>query len=255
LQRGNQGATTDSVRHVLGRVEMNMPSLFPTHDSRCGGAPTTDAASAAIVAAVVGFVALIVLAMAEYPGGTGWDATTRGSDFWLNYLCDLERSVALNGQPNAFGSALAQAAMLVLASGLLVFWWALPRLFPASPRLGCAVRALGLATLPGMLAVSLLPSDRFPAWHPIAMVLAGLPGLAAAALGVLGMAREPPLRIATAVGGAAVVTSMVDFVLYVRQFAGVGPGPTALAVLERAALILVLAWMCVIAWGARRRSR
>ena len=46
--------------------------------------------------------------MAEYPGGTGWDARSNGNDFWLNYLCDLERTVAINGQPNAIGSVMAE---------------------------------------------------------------------------------------------------------------------------------------------------
>jgi hypothetical protein len=190
--------------------------------------------------------------MAKYPGGTGWDPTTRGNDFWLNYLCDLERGVAINGQPNAVGSVLAQAAMFVLGAGMLPFWWALPRLFPSSPRLGRAVRALGSTTLPGLAAVALLPSDRFASLHPFTMMLAGLPGLAAAALAVVGLAGEgAAASLPTAVGGAALVTSFLDFVLYVRQLASEGPGPTALAVLERAGTILVLVWMCVTACRTR----
>jgi hypothetical protein len=228
---------------------MVMPVLSPTPPaSWCGFPRSARAGSTAIVAAVAGFVALIAPAMAEYPGGTSWDPTTRGNDFWLNYLCDLERGVALNGQPNAVGSALAQGAMVVLGAGMLPFWWVLPRLFPASPRLGRAVRAIGLTTLPGMAAVGLLPSDRFASLHPYTMLLTGLPGLAAAALAVVGLAREAAgVGLPAAVGGAALFTSLLDFVLYVRQLAGEGPGPTALAVLERAATILVLLWMCVTA--------
>jgi hypothetical protein len=142
--------------------------------------------------------------------------------------------------------------MAVLGAGMLPFWWVLPRLFPSSPRLGRAVRAMGLTTLPGMAAVALLPSDRFASLHPFTMMLAGLPGLAATALAVVGLAGEGATAyLPTAVGGAALVTSSLDFVLYVQQLASVGPGPTALAVLERAATILVLLWMCVTACRTR----
>ena len=236
---------------------MLMPPLFQAREAPPRGrVSATDAASAGILAAVAAFVALILLAMAEYPGGTGWDPTSHGNDFWLNYLCDLERTVARNGQPNPLGSALARAAVLVLASGLVFVWWIVPRLSRGSPRLGRAARVLGAVTVPGMLAVGLFPADRFPTWHPIEMILAGLPGLAAAAIAVLGLALEKPApRVAVVVGGAAVVTAGVDFALYVRQLVGDGPGPTAGAILERVALILVLAWMCAIAWRARGIGR
>jgi hypothetical protein len=211
------------------------------------------AASAAIFAAVVAFVALIVPAMAEYPGGTGWDPTSHGNDFWLNYLCDLERTVAIDGRPNAVGSVLAQAAILLLASGMLPFWWVLPRRFPRSARLGRAARALGLAALPGIVAVALLPSDRFASCHPFTMLFAGLPGLAAAACAALGLAREERLDGAVAgLAWATVLTSSLDFVLYLRQLASTGPGPTALSILERASLLMVLAWMCAVAWRMRQ---
>ena len=94
------------------------------------------AASAAILAAEAAFVLLLIPAMRAYPGGTSWDPASSGHDFWLNYLCDLTRSVALNGQPNPAGAALAQGAMGLLALGLLPFWWVLPQLFPSGARLG-----------------------------------------------------------------------------------------------------------------------
>ena len=118
------------------------------------------------------------------------------------------------------------------------------------------MRAIGLATLPGTLAVALLPSDRFAAWHPYLMVLAGLPGLVAAALAVNGLAREGTRHcVPLVIGGAAMVTSSLDFGLYIRQLANTGPGPAALAILERTAVILVLAWMWATAWRARVDSR
>jgi hypothetical protein len=206
------------------------------------------AASSVLLAAVAGFIALIGAAMTAYPGGTAWDAATRGHSFWLNYLCDLERRVALDGEPNATGSALAQAALLILALGLVLFWRLLPRLFPAQVRLGLMVRSLGSVALVGTVAVALLPSDRFASIHPVCLVVAGVPSLVAALLAVVGLLRkERALRAVAAVGAAALLVSGADFALYVWEIAGGGPSLRAEAVLERVSLILVLAWMCTVA--------
>ena len=193
--------------------------------------------------------------MRAYPGGTVWDKTTRGSDFWLNYLSDLQRSVALNGEPNARGSALAQAAMLVLALGLAPLWWLAARLFPGRPRLGRAVRVAGIAGVAGAVAVGLLPSDRFGDGHSLAIVLGGVPGLVAAGLAVLGLlSRGGPVRIAATTGAMTLLVSGADFLLYVGHLGRPGPDSQAAAVLERAATLLVLSWMCAIAGHVRRAS-
>jgi len=202
--------------------------------------------------AVALFVLLIALAMSAYPGGTAWDPTTHGHTFWFNYLCDLARATALNGEPNSLGAKLAQAALLALCAGAMAFWWLLPRLFAKRRALARAVRILGVVSFAGMFAVALLPSDRFSALHPFLLALAGGPGLAAAACAVVGLfARE---RIAGIFGASALVTSAIDFALYAHQLAENGPGPMAVVVMERIALIAILAWMCVVAWRLRELS-
>jgi hypothetical protein len=209
----------------------------------------------AMLGAVAGFVGLIVPAMGAYPGGTAWDRTAPGNDFWLNFLCDLERTVALNGEPNATGSRLTQAAMLVLTLGLVTLWWYLPRFFPTRARLGHAVRAFGSVAVVGALGVGLMPADRFGGVHGTAILLAGFPGLAAALLAVLGLVRERRApRVLAALGAVAVLVSAVDFGLYVRQNFVPDPGPVALAILERVSIIVVLAWICAVALSARHRA-
>src|SRR5579862_6625121 len=137
---------------LWGRRPMNpsneTPTLAPPRVLRRARAEERFAA-AAIVAAVAGFVALVVPAMRAYPGGTVWDPTTRGNDFWLNYLSDLQRTVAINGEPNPTGARYAQGAMLLLAVGLGPVWWLLARLFPERVRLGRAVRGCGVVTVLG----------------------------------------------------------------------------------------------------------
>jgi hypothetical protein len=208
---------------------------------------------AAVLAAVTAFILLVIPAMHRYPGGTDWDPATRGHDFWLNYLCDLTRQVALTGQPNPVGAAFAQAALAVLALGLLPLWWLLPRLFPSRARLGTAVRVLGSVGAAGTLAVVLMPSDRFGGLHGMMIVLAGPPALTAALLAVLGLAREERTpRVAAAIGGAMLLVASVDFALYARQLVAGGTAPMVVAVLERISAMLVLAWMAAVSLRAAR---
>jgi len=217
--------------------------------SPCSGPrPGVGPAAAAVNAAVVGFVALILLAMRVYPGGTAWDPTTRGNDFWLNYICDLERGVALDGAPNPVGAALARTGVIVLALGFVPLFWSIPRLFPwRGRRLGLAITSMGCAGAAGSIAVGLLPSDRFGDLHVYTILAAGLPSLAAAALAVAGLASGPPSqRRAAIVGGAMLAVSVIDLGIYLVQVAATGTAPVALAILERCALLLVLAWMVMV---------
>lgn len=201
-----------------------------------------------VVGCLAGFGVLEIAAMLLYPGGTFWDRTTRGVSFWQNYVCDLASSVALNGQPNSLGAHLAQAAMFFMVIGFAPFWWIMPRLFTRFRRLGRWVRAMGLASLTGTAAVALLPSSRFGAWHGVAVIAAATPGLAAASLSVvaLSMAETRP-RVAAVLGAAVLVLSSLDFALYARTMHGGGPGPILLPIAQKIALLLLLAWMGVVA--------
>jgi hypothetical protein len=207
-------------------------------------------AAVAILIAVAGFVALVVPAMREYPGGTVWDPTTRGSDFWLNYLSDLQRTVAINGQPNPTGARYARAAILLLAAGLGPLWWLLGRLFPERVRLGHVVRACGVLSVLGAVAAGFLPSDRFADGHTVAILCGGAAGVVAAALATFGLAgRGAAERLATALGATTVAISVADLLLYVSRLTGAVVEIPPIAVLERMSLLLVLAWMCAIAWS------
>jgi hypothetical protein len=209
----------------------------------------------AIVASAMGFIALESTAMWLYPGGTWWDATTRGHRFWQNYLCDLEWCVALDGAPNALGSALAKAAMALLVAGLAPFWIALPRLFSARAHwLSRAVPALGLLSVAATLAAIGMPSDRFGSLHGATVIVACVPGLAAAGLAVFGLWRgESRPRIAAGLGGSMLAFASVDFVLYAAHFLGHSEGTPLVPALEKLALVLLLSWMVAVALRAPPR--
>jgi hypothetical protein len=209
--------------------------------------------SAALVGAVVGFVATFVAAACAYPGGTHFDHGSIGHDCWRNTLCDVARTVAIDGAPNAQGCLLARIAMTILALGLGLLFVAIPRLFPAHPRLGSAVRLLGAATVPFAIAVVLLPTDRFSQLHGVAIVVAGLLGLTTVILALKGLfagAQSP--GIVVALGVVAMSVAAVDFGLYVAEFLSGGSAQVAVPVLERIATVLLLAWMVAVATAVHR---
>src|SRR5262249_43783849 len=112
----------------------------------------------AVVALVAASVALLALAMASYPGGTSLDRGARGHDLWRNFLCDLTAPVALNGEANSGGAALASLALLCLGLALGLFWWHLSALVVRGDRMRRAVRTAGLIS---SLALIVLPLTRW----------------------------------------------------------------------------------------------
>jgi hypothetical protein len=200
----------------------------------------------AVLAAIVTFVGFVFFAMRAYPGGTSWNATAPGHDFWLNYLCDLARPTALNGVPNPTGSMLAQVAMLALAVGLLPWWSLLARLAPTQRRAGQAMRVLGTIAAIGIGFVVALPGDRFGRLHGIACVCAGVPGLAAAVLAVVMLFRDSHApRIVRWLGAATLLVSAACFALYLPDVLSLGSALMEVAVLERLSVVLLLSWMLV----------
>jgi hypothetical protein len=198
----------------------------------------------AVLAAIATFIGLVFFAMRAYPGGTTWNATAMGHDFWLNYLCDLARPTALNGVPNPTGSALAQAAMFALAIGLPPWWSLLAHLTPSRPRAGRAMRVLGSMAALGIAFVATLPGDRFGRVHGFACIAAGVPGLAAALLAVISLFRDARApRTVRWLGAATLLASAACFALYLPDVLSLGSALMSVAILERVSVVLLLLWM------------
>jgi hypothetical protein len=203
------------------------------------------------------FVAVILFVVAAwvYPGGTHFDHLEVGHDFWKNTLCDVARSTALGGAPNAVGAMLARAAMTIMAFGIGALFWLLPTRFPSSGRLGTSIRVLGAMAVLGAIAVVFLPTDRFSFLHGIAIVVAGLPGLSGMALAVAGLLRANarPHHV-TAIGVLALLVAAADFSIYVDELLSKASPRVSVPVLERIATLLVLVWMVAVARVTQTRS-
>lgn len=191
-------------------------------------------------AGVALFAGLTAASAALYPGGSFCRPRARGVDLWLNFFCDLHHARAINGAPNALGSRLGQLGALALVLAVAALW----RRFPARG----LVRALGMTSVLGTLAVPLTPSDVFGRVHTLAVVLAAGPGIAA----VLLASRALPPR-AAALGYALVAVAGVDLALYVHDVArGVGCD-AALPAVQKLAAAMLVGW---VLWAdALRRAR
>jgi hypothetical protein len=72
-----------------------------------------------------------LLAAANYPGGTIWDADSPGFSFTANYVSSLFQPRALNGVDNA-ARPFAFVAMLLYAAGAGYMFWIISTAYPKS---------------------------------------------------------------------------------------------------------------------------
>ncbi len=191
-----------------------------------------------IFAALFAHVASFALAVSRYPGGTWCDRKTVGHSFWSNYLCDLLHTHALDGQENP-GAPFARVAMLSMVAALATFWLAVP----GRGRGGAVTRGAGALSVLGMIAVSLLPSDRFGSIHGAAVMLAGSSGFLAMALSVHAVSQLFGQRYLGVLGGVALLVAMVDMALYAKLYFLGGDCLPVLPALERVAVLLLIGFL------------
>ncbi len=209
--------------------------------------------SRVLAGAALASAALFSCGALAYPGGTHFDHSSPGHDFWLNTLCDVARGVALNGADNLLGSALARVAMTIFVVGVGLTLAILPELARTGMRTRALVRMLASVATSGAVAVVHLPTDRYSGLHAIAIVTAGVPAILATLVGWLALVRERArYGVPALLGGAFLVVSAADFAVYVNEVATSAPPTVLLPVLERIATLLALAFMVAVAREARR---
>jgi hypothetical protein len=185
------------------------------------------------------------IAAALYPGGSWVDREQPGYGLWNNFICDLARDRAINRSPNP-GAAWGRAGQWTLELATAVFWLCVPALF-MPPRHARAVRACGLLSTLGLLLVPLT----YDVLHALALILGGIPGLAAGALSIRGLRQRPALAL---LGMGAFVLAAVDLGLYLAHRGY--PVPLVITALQRLALFAAVIWMagCALALLRQRRE-
>jgi hypothetical protein len=212
------------------------------------------AAAAALFACLGTGVALLAMAMMLYPGGNWMDHQARGHSFARNFFCDLLADVAVNGESNP-GARFATAGMLSVFAALLPFWLLVPRLVAERPRLGAAMRTLGVASVAVLPAVPLAPSGRCGQLHAAAIFAAGVPGVVAATLASYALLSSRATRwLHGSIATTVLLVATLDGTIYGQLVASGGPVSWTLPVLQKLGAVLLITWMAVTGMAALRRT-
>jgi hypothetical protein len=198
-----------------------------------------------VLGLIAASIALLVSAIASYPGGTSFDRSAPGHDLLRNFLCDLTAPVALNGAANTRGAALASLAIVLLGLALVLFWWTLAGLAFAGQARG-VVRATGVFS---SIALMTLPLTRWAPllwFHPLVVFTSAVPGLVAAGTCIYGLGRcGRQWRPLWALGVATFVLTSIDSVLYAIHLITRTPVVLALPALQRLATLMFLGFVGV----------
>jgi hypothetical protein len=207
-------------------------------------------------AALGGFIVSMSTAAHFYPGGTWFDRSHDGHDFWYNFWCDLLRKSGLNGRPNLVAPKFATAGMLSLSTAAAMFWLLVPRLFPDRERFAVWIRALGLASSIGAGAIVLAPSDRLQFLHGVLVTVTGPAGIGAGLLSIIGCwaARDCPRSVPIA-GTLVISVALANLVQYARQFWFDAADSPLLPALQKAATLAFIVWMGLVTLVVTRRAR
>lgn len=208
----------------------------------------------ATLVALAGFAAALAAAAAAYPGGSWTQPGAEGFSVYRNFWCDLLRSRAINGGDNTVGRLLATAAFGALGVGLWPYWWVAGAVLPG--RRGWLVSCLGTASAAGLVALALLPSDRFPIAHGVVALTAGALGMAAAGTSVAArLPGEAALGLRRTSGALTLVCALLNAALYI-YVAWLGGAETPLQpAVQKLATALLVTWMLATVVRARRPPR
>ena len=195
---------------------------------------------------LLGFAGLFAVAMAVYPGGNWLDPETPGHRFFANFLCDLTQPVSLSGVKNSLGAGLAQAGMLFFAAALAGFFGVVPQHFAHGSRAARRVRGLGVCAVLFLVAVPLMPSERFGRAHALLALAAGAVGIAAAlcVVGALFVAQRRTLAI---LGALSLATAAFSALLFAYYFCSGGRLPLLVPASQKVAALLVSGWIAAAA--------
>lgn len=210
----------------------------------------------AVLPPLVCFAGLMAVAMALYPGGTWEQRGALGHSQARNFLCDLTRPIALNGQLNS-GKHFADFSLLAFVVALGPFFVITPALFEDLPTLGRWVRRCGALCCVGGIVIVALPSYAVgPLLHGVFVLATAVPGLAAAFGATYGaFATRTPLRSIRIASVLTLLLALAAAVVFAAQLSRGDETTPGLPVLEKSAICASMAWMLLTVGTVLRRPR
>ncbi len=165
-----------------------------------------------MIASVIAYLCLLLLAMAFYPGGTHRDPSAVGYTFSENYISDLGRVLSWSGKPNTTSRVLFTISCFVDAVFFPFFLVSFSCLFhqmdkhKISARIGCILNATASIFV---CILPFYPLDTEPAEHDLIAGLAfmlSMPGTLLIAIALLSRKDYPRLYGSTLLVVCLVVT-------------------------------------------------
>jgi hypothetical membrane protein len=142
-------------------------------------------AVAIAMASILQFVVIVPTAMQRYPGGTIRDQDTHGYSWTENWLSDLGRDRAWNGQDNHASARLFNRSIIALGIGMAVFFLVSDRAFEEVTALRLLGQTCGVLAGVGLIGIGFTPVDRFDAAHVNSLLLWIIPmGIYAVIFGI-----------------------------------------------------------------------
>jgi hypothetical protein len=168
-----------------------------------------------------------------------------------NYWCDLMCERAANGDSNTAAAATGRAAFLALA-GCLLACWPVAASLAGDRRLARWARASGVLAAAAVVVFAVLPFDTQPRLHAVATLAAGVSGLAAILLLLIGeLERAPRLGWRHVWGAGLVVIGGVNAALYIVCVVSDVPS-VVLPVVQKAGSLFLVLWVVTTLLAALR---
>lgn len=181
--------------------------------------------------AISAFIVLYILAAYFYPGGNDANKSQIGFDILQNYWCDLLGGQAKNGAPNP-SRPIAIGAMIILFSGLAVFWYHVPDLFLGNHTSNRIIRWCGVVS---MLTATLL----FTPYHDPVINIAGAFGVISFVTTFIALYRYQYRKVLT----LGIIALLLCFVNYIIYFSG--NFIFLLPVFQKIAFLICLIWISI----------
>jgi hypothetical protein len=167
-------------------------------------------------------VALLVIAIALYPGGTHRDSRTSRYSVSQNFLSDLGMTVTHGGHANNVGARVFTARFALLALSIAGCALGFVRFHSTAPRARSFAAAAGIGVLAasaGLLGTAVAPADVSPIFHMRSAALAS--AIAPLALLVFAVASSRDRRLPPGVSVVWIVLAVTVAVWFAIRW---GPG-------------------------------
>jgi len=178
------------------------------------------------------FIVFYLIASLNYPGGSYTHPGQIGFSITDNYLCDLLDNLALNGEINS-SKIYARISLGFLCSGILLFWFHLPKLFIRKTKTLEIMRISGIAS---MLTTIFLASGN----HDVVTRIAGLLGAIAMSLAFVELYKSGFKKF-SAFGICCLFLILMNYYMYETGFLR-----PALPLIQKVTTIACLLWFVLL---------